>query len=474
MGEVRQRKRKYCTVCQRTATPACVEAGHAIEGTGKYCTVCQRTWTPACKVAGHAFEDTVWPTWWIRYYRNGRRYEESTHSTRKTTAQRLLKLREGDVAKGINVSPKIGQLRFEEAADDLLTDYRINGKRSYANVKATVIEGNLAPWFRGRRMAALTTADINAYVAHRQDQEAANATINRELAALKRMFTLAIRGGKLLQRPHIPMLAEHNVRKGFFERAQFESVRRHLKSSLQAVATVAYYTGWRIQSEILSLQWHQVDRSAGVLRLEPGTTKNREGRVFKYTAIEELVAVIDGLWDAHVALERAAILCPWVFQHRSWDRIAKVRRYGLPIRSFRRAWLTACIAAGCPGRVPHDFRRTAVRNLTRAGVTETVAMKVTGHKTRSVFDRYDITSEEDLADASRKLQALADSISAGTIPGTIEKFDMDALRQRLANTLQQNRLGGGEGQNRTVDTTIFSRMLYQLSYLATRAAELKS
>ena len=166
------------------------------------------------------------------------------------------------------------------------------------------------------------------------------------------------------------------------------------------------------------------------------------------------------------------IICPWVFQHRSWDRAAKVRRHGQRIRNFRRAWVTACIAAGCPGRVPHDFRRTAVRHLTRAGVTETVAMKVTGHKTRSVFDRYDITSEEDPSDASRKLQALADAMTGG-VSVAIAQADMDALRQRLANTVTQNNLGGGEGRNRTVDTTIFSRMLYQLSYLATRAARLK-
>jgi integrase len=447
MGEVRQRRRRYCTICQRRATPA-------------------------CEADGHPIEESIWPIWWIRYYRNGRRYEESTHTTSKTKAERLLKLREGDIAKGMNVSPKIGQLRFEEAAADLVTDYRINGKRSVDNLENTIIDGALEPWFRQRRMASLTTADINAYVAQRQKDGYANATINRELAALKRMFTLAIRGGKLLQRPHIPTLEEDNVRKGFFERAQFESVRRHLKPSLQAVATVAYYTGWRIQSEILPLKWHQIDRAAGVLRLEPGTTKNREGRVFKYAEIAELRAVIDGLWDAHVTLERAHVICPWVFHHRSWDRTAKVRRPGQPIKSFRRAWVTACIAAGCPGRVPHDFRRTAVRNLTRAGVTETVAMKVTGHKTRSVFDRYDITSEEDLAEASRKLQALADALSTtGTIAGTIEKFDIDALRQRLANTVTQNKLGGGEGRNRTVDTTIFSRMLYQLSYLATPAAK---
>ncbi len=102
------------------------------------------------------------------------------------------------------------------------------------------------------------------------------------------MFTLAIQAGKLLQRPHIPMLAEHNVRKGFFERAQFEAVRNRLPPTYQALVTLAYYTGWRVNSEILTLEWHQIDRAAGVIRLDPGTTKNDGGRTFKYAALDEL------------------------------------------------------------------------------------------------------------------------------------------------------------------------------------------
>jgi hypothetical protein len=110
------------------------------------------------------------------------------------------------------------------------------------------------------------------------ETETANATINRELSALKRMFTLAIQAGKL------PMLAERNVRKGFFERAQFEAVRHRLPPTLQGLVTLAYYTGWPVTSELLPLEGRQVDRAAGVIRLEPGTTKNREGRVFTYAA----------------------------------------------------------------------------------------------------------------------------------------------------------------------------------------------
>jgi integrase len=92
------------------------------------------------------------------------------------------------------------------------------------------------------------------------------------------------------------------------------------------------------------------------------------------------------------------VLCPYIYQ-----------RTGKPIRIFRKAWINACKAAGCPGRIPHDPAHGRAQPRVRAGVPDTVAMKLTGHKTRSVFDRYDITSEEDLAEAARKLQTLAQS-----------------------------------------------------------------
>ena len=216
--------------------------------------------------------------WWLRYYRAGRRYEETSGSTRKSDAERLLRIREGDIARGIPVTSKVGQLRFDEAAADVVADYRVNGKRSLRDVE-TRIRLHLEPVFGGRRMAAITTTDVRAYTTERQGRGAAAASINRELAILKRAFRLAAQAGKLLHLPHIPMLREDNVRTGFFERDEFEAVRDALPEPLRAVVTFGYLTGWRVNSEVLPLRWSQVDRRAKTIRLQPGMTKNREGRV---------------------------------------------------------------------------------------------------------------------------------------------------------------------------------------------------
>ena len=342
-------------------------------------------------------------TWWIRYCRNGRRYEESSRSTRKGDAITLLRLREGDAAKGVPVTPRIGRLRFEEAAAGILSDYRTNGRRSLDTVERR-IRLHLAPWFSGHRLSTLGTSDVRAFVVHRQDAGASNGEINRELTVLKRMFTLAIHDGQLLYKPHIPLLHESNTRTGFFEAEQFASVLAHLPASLASMLEFAYITGWRIDSEILPLEWRQVDFAGGEVRLAPHTTKNDDGRVFPLT--DDLHALLEAQ-KAHA--DRVTRACgqivPWVF-----FREVAVGRGGptraKPILSFAKAWNAAVRAAGCPGRIPHDLRRTAVRNMVRRGVPERVAMMLTGHKTRSVFERYNIVSQGDLRAAADQLSGL--------------------------------------------------------------------
>ncbi|HEX6031862.1 MAG TPA: site-specific integrase [Tepidiformaceae bacterium] len=269
--------------------------------------------------------------------------------------------------------PDADQTRFDDLASLLLDEYRANGRKSLDRVKAAV--DHLKEFFTGWRAQAISTERILAYVRHRQQQHAANATINRELAALKRMFRLGERAGKVVRRPFIDLLQEHNARTGFFEHHEFDAVLTQLSEDLQTVFDVAYRTGWRVKSEILTRQWPHVDFQSGWLRLEPGETKNAEGRQFPLTPA--LRAVLERQRERTLAIERATgTIIPWVF-HRS----------GRPIKSFRRAWLTACKAAGIPDRIPHDFRRTAVRSLERAGVPRSTAMKMVGHKTESIYRR---------------------------------------------------------------------------------------
>ncbi len=180
-------------------------------------------------------------------------------------------------------------------------------------------------------------------------------------------------------------------------------MREHLPAPLGPVVEVAFITGWRIASEILPLQWRQIDLQAGEIRLDAGTTKDREGRVFPMT--DDLRALFEAQHVEHVRLKQAGQIEPWVF----FRMVAKGRGGVLqpkPIRSFNKAWKVACTAAGCPGRIPHDFRRTAIRNMVRRGVPERVAMQLAGHKTRSVFERYNIVSDGDLRTAAEQLRCL--------------------------------------------------------------------
>jgi integrase len=160
------------------------------------------------------------------------------------------------------------------------------------------------------------------------------------------------------------------------------------------------------------LEWRNVDFAAGEVRLDPGTTKNGQGRVIKMTV--ELRALLEARSAARDALGDAKLKVPWVF----WRLLAKGKRSRngrrggknayrgeepTRITTFGKAWKAACKAAGCPGRIPHDLRRTAVRNFIRAGIPQQVAKTLTGHLTDSVFNRYNITSESDLVDAAQRM-----------------------------------------------------------------------
>ena len=337
-------------------------------------------------------------TWMMKLWVGGKPLERSSRTTSRAVANKQLEHWKAQIRQGTYV-PDADQTRFDDLATLLLDEYRANARKSLDRVEDAV--DHLKGFFTGWRAQAISTDRILAYIRHRQQQQAANATINRELAALKRMFRLGERAGKIVRRPFIDLLQEHNARTGFFERDEFGAVLAGLPDALQAAFAVAYITGWRVKSEILTRQWAHVDFHSGWLRLEPGETKNAEGRQFPLTPA--LRAVLERQRDRTLAVEKATrTLIPWLF-HRT----------GRPIKSFRRAWLTACRRAGLMGRIPHDFRRTAVRNLERASVPRSTAMKMVGHKTESIYRRYAIVDEAMPKEGAAKLHTLHEAHAPG-------------------------------------------------------------
>jgi len=225
---------------------------------------------------------------------------------------------------------------------------------------------------------------------------------------LLRLLRLGVEHGKVARVPIVHKPKEAAPRAGFFEAGAFAAVRAQLPADVQVAVTAAYTFGWRMQSEVLALEKGQLDLAAGTLRLDPGATKNEDARVVYLTP--ELSDLFTQQLGRVGELERATgRIVPWLFPHLTG------RHRGERIRDFRRAWRTACRLAGLTGMLRHDFRRTAVRNMVNRGIVERVAMTITGHKTRAVFDRYHIVSPADLQAAARKL---AEPVSA-TVPATV-------------------------------------------------------
>lgn len=353
--------------------------------------------------------------WWISYKApDGRRVAESTDCRRKGDAEARLLQRTGAMAHNLPIVRHAERLTFNDAAQALIDDYATNHKVSHVLVKRRITK-HLMPVFGGRRLVGIKTADVAAYITHRQLQgivarngprkgervaDVSNAEINRELQTLKRIFNLAIEQDLIATKPKIKLLQEAPARSGFFEPEQVASVLAHLPAEIRPVIEFAYVTGWRIASEVLPLEWRQVDFDASEVRLDAGTTKNGEGRVFPLTV--ELRRVLTAQHAEHLRLKKAGHIVPQVFFREVAEGRGGVKK-PQPIVSFGKAWKAACRAAGCPGKIPHDLRRTAVRNFVRNGIPERVAMQLTGHKTASVFQRYNIVSNGDLREAARKL-----------------------------------------------------------------------
>ena len=145
------------------------------------------------------------------------------------------------------------------------------------------------------------------------------------------------------------------------------------------------------------------------MRLDPGTTKNGEGRSFPFTA--DIEKVLNDQLAIHQTLKKAGKVVLFVF-HRDGERI----------RYFRAAWANACEEAGCPKALVHDMRRSAVRTFERAGVPRSAAMSMVGHKTESIYRRYAIVDEAMQREAAARLNAFTAALQSGKQTGTVKTF----------------------------------------------------
>jgi len=327
--------------------------------------------------------------YYIRYWFGGKTYRESANTSDLKKAVRFRNQRISEIMGGKGPPVKFEKVTFRELTADLILDYEINGKRSMDKAKER-LRLHILPFFGRMRAQAITTEQIRKYTKRRIEEGAANATINRELALVKRSYKLGAQHTppKVALVPYIPLLKEDNARSGFFEHGDFVAMLENLPEYLKGFAIFGYKTGCRSQ-EIKSLEWRHVDRQNRSITIPPENDKTGKGRSLYLD--DELLAIIEAQHAQRRKVGKK--LSPWVFPGRNgFDQI----------RDLRRSWKTACEKAGIGHFLFHDLRRTAVRNMVRSGIPERVAMQISGHQTRAVFDRYNIVSEQDLKDAAEK------------------------------------------------------------------------
>ena len=319
--------------------------------------------------------------WWVAYYHDGREYRESSKSRERKEAVRLLRQRVGEAAAG-TVQGRPVHRRAGTRTVTMLDLFDLLEQYYQLNNRSSPINGfclrRLRRRFAGYTVQDCTSLAISHYMAAMQRQGRKAPTINREIAVLRSAFRLGYRHDLVARVPAIKLLPEHAVRNEFFTRAEIDALLPCLQEYLRDVVLFAFLTGWR-KGEIIGLQWANVNRSGAVIRLEPEQNKSRAVRVLALQG--ELAVLIERRWRARKV---GRTLARHVF-HRAGDQLTE----------FRRPWLAACRKAGLGDRMFHSLRRSAARNMSLQGVPEKVIMSIMGHKTRVMFDRYNIVTEAD-------------------------------------------------------------------------------
>jgi integrase len=363
--------------------------------------------------------------WSYQIFVNGKRERGSTGCRNKREAEAFVRRKLAEYSVGLS-APSSNKITVKVLMDDLLLRHRNDRNKSVGDDESRW-KNHIQPFF-GHLLATQVSSDlIERYINHRKSQTTRskrppeNGTINRELALLKAAFNYGAEKTppKVARTPYFRMLEERNVRKGFLKDAEYirladtsaKEETAKLRPWLRGMFESGWCYGWR-EDEIQSLRVHQFDPMARIILLEPGETKNDVPR--QTPPMDETIYQLISACTAG----------------KSSDDFIFTRDDGEPIRDFRVAWWKACVEAGvgkfvckecgavvkgtkcqsCGGEKEykgllfHDLRRTGVRNMIRNGISEKVAMVISGHKTRSVFDRYNITNYDDLVDAGRKIR----------------------------------------------------------------------
>jgi integrase len=345
---------------------------------------------------GYVFQKRGTRNWTIQYYVNGEQKRESTGTANRNQAVGLLNVRLTAIRAGASIEPLLAKTTIADLERMVAADYKANQKKS--GRRMAIAFAHVMEFFDGdTRARAITTDRVGEYVAARQGGGASNATINRELAALKRGLSLAVRAGKLASRPAISLLSEkNNVRQGFIEEGDLVKLLEELPEHLRGFTEAAYVTGWRAQ-ELLSREWRHVEfDGTGWLVLEPGETKNSRARTVPLT-LPRLREVLEGQLESARRIEaRTGTPVPWVFHHADGRRI----------KNYYRAWKTTLERTGLQGKLVHDMRRSAIRNFERAGVSRSAGMAMSGHETDSIYRRYAIADAAALLEAAEKVVKL--------------------------------------------------------------------
>jgi integrase len=315
---------------------------------------------------------------WVSYYWQGKPYRESAKTTDATKAKKFLRRRVKAVGTSAFIEPKNQRFTTDDMLAKLKLDYDRKQNRSFKNVQ--FCWPHIETGFRFKRAAEIDASAIEEYQAGRRKAGALPSTINREVSYVKRAIKLLG-----LPVPVVDQLSEDNVRQGFIRALEFNSLIAEIPDrNVRDIIEFLYHSGWR-SSEPKAMRWPWLDLDAWTVRLPAEFSKNKKPRTLPL--IGSLKEIIERRVKARV------LECDYVF-HRN----------GKPIRSFRKAFKAAAKAIGLPDLVPHDMRRSAVRNFRKAGLSETDGMRLSGHRTRNVYDRYDIHDDQDTREAIEKVE----------------------------------------------------------------------